>query len=146
MLHRYHRIPLLFLLVALCFAVSGCGDGRPKRVAVSGQVLIDGKPLTRGYVRFIPPDGRPSSGPLDDQGRFVLSCFETGDGALVGTHQVEVGSQQPLDERSVKWHAPKKYAAASTSGLTQTIDGPTESVVINLSWDGKPGPFIEIVE
>jgi len=24
---------------------AGCGEGRPRRVAVSGQVLIDGKPF-----------------------------------------------------------------------------------------------------
>ena len=38
---------LLVLLTPLTF---GCDDGRPKRVPVSGQVLIDGEPLRGGIV------------------------------------------------------------------------------------------------
>ena len=44
---------LLPALAMVC-SMAGCGDGRPTRVPVSGQVLIDGAPLTHGYVRFTP--------------------------------------------------------------------------------------------
>lgn len=144
MLRRICRSTLW--LAAICFVATGCGDGRPARVPVAGQVLIDGKPLTRGYIRFVPAEGRPSTGNLDADGRFTLTCFETGDGALVGTHRVEVNGQQAIDDRQMKWHAPKKYATVTTSGLTQQIESPTDSLQINLSWDGTPGPFVEIVE
>jgi hypothetical protein len=144
-MHSKLAYPTL-LFAAICLAATGCGDGRPARVPVAGQVLIDGKPLTRGYVRFVPAEGRPSTGNLDADGRFTLTCFETGDGALVGTHRVEVNGQQAIDDRQMKWHAPKKYATVTTSGLTQQIESPTDSLQINLSWDGAPGPFVEIVE
>jgi hypothetical protein len=132
------------VIVLLSFtAITGCGDGRPKRVPVSGQVLIDGKPLTHGYVQFAPGDSRASTGGLDNNGRFVLTCFEMGDGAVTGKHQVAVMSQEAIGQESIKWHAPKKYASAATSGLEQEITGPTDSVKIELTWGSEKGPFVE---
>ncbi len=50
----------LILLTTLSVVVlPGCGDGRPTRVPISGQVLIDGKPLTTGAVRLVPAGARP---------------------------------------------------------------------------------------
>jgi hypothetical protein len=42
----------------------------------------------------------------------------------------------------MKWHAPKKYFRYKSSGLTEEITGPTDSLVINLTWDGGK-PFVE---
>jgi hypothetical protein len=123
--------------------MSGCGDGRPARVPVSGQVLIDGKPLTHGYVRFAPADSRASTGSLNSEGKFTLTCFEPGDGVVLGVHEVTVMAQEPIGQETMKWHAPKKYADPTTSSLTQEIKEPTDSVVINLTWGGLKGPVIE---
>ncbi len=136
----------LILLAALSMIlVLGCGDGRPKRVPVSGQVLVDGKPLTTGDLRLVPDDARPAWAKIGPDGRFTLKTFEDGDGVVPGTHPVAVRATEMLDRRRIKWHAPKKYANDQTSGLTATIDGPTDSLVIKLTWDGGK-PFIEIVE
>ena len=123
----------------------GCGDGRPDRVPVSGTVLIDGQPLKHGYVRFVPTGARASGGEVDGSGRFSLTCFEPGDGAVLGTHRVEVMTRERLTETKSLWHAPKKYADFKSSGLTQEIDGPSDSVEIHLSWEGGK-PFVEIDE
>jgi hypothetical protein len=123
------------LLVAACF--TGCSDGRPVIVPVSGQVLLDGKPLTYGFVRFSPGDGRVSMGRLDENGRFRLTCYESGDGAIVGTHRIAVQTHEILKDAKIKWHAPRKYANYATSGLTQEISQPTDSVVIKLTWGTK---------
>jgi hypothetical protein len=131
---------LVFLLTTV--AVIGCGDGRPDRLAVSGQVLIDGNPLTYGFIRFVPQGGRPSGGRLDAEGRFTLSCYGENDGIIPGTHRVEVDASEWLSATQRKWHAPKKYFRYRTSGLTQQITGPTDSLLINLSWDGGK-PFVE---
>lgn len=143
MLNKLHL--LAFIGLAVCSLV-GCGDDRPSRVLISGQVLIDGKPVPKGYVRFIPANGRPSTGKLDAEGRFTLGCFEPGDGAIVGSHRVEVNGKEFIDDTHVRWHAPKKYAQADTSGLTQEVSAPNDSLIINVSWDGKPGPFVEVLE
>lgn len=123
------------LLVTACFL--GCSDGRPPMVPVSGQVLIDGKPLTHGFVRFSSGDGRVSMGRLDENGRFRLTCYEPGDGAIIGSHRVAVLTHEIIGDAKIKWHAPRKYANYATSGLTQEISQPTDSIVINLTWGTK---------
>jgi hypothetical protein len=131
--------------VAVAITATGCGDGRPKRVPVAGQVLIDGKPLSFGYVGFVPENARSSVAKLDAQGRFKMSCFDAEDGVVLGKHAVEVIAREPIGEDKLKWHAPKKYASIDTSGLSEEITAPTNSLTIQLTWDGQPGPFIEVL-
>src|SRR4051812_7957181 len=87
---QFRSVPscLSLSLIAL-FLTGGC-DSRPTRVPVSGKVLIDGEPLTYGAVVFSPEGGRQSSGIIDKAGHFTLTCFEPGDGALIGKHHVQV--------------------------------------------------------
>jgi hypothetical protein len=137
--------PLAISAAFVLATVVGCGDGRPKRVPVSGQVLIDGKPLSFGYVGFVPENHRASVAKLDDQGRFTMNCFDEGDGVVVGKHAVEIIAREPIGEDKLKWHAPKKYSSIETSGLVEQITTPTDSLTIKLTWDGQPGPFIEVI-
>lgn len=130
------------LLLTLATLQIGCNDGRPARVPVSGQVLIDGQPLTHGHVQFVPQGTRASAGVLDKEGRFTLRCFDKSDGAVRGSHTVVISGAEPLGSTKTIWHAPKKYASASTSGVTQEINGPTPDVVIKISWEGGQ-PFVE---
>jgi len=139
------RDGLILLAIWSMIVLPGCGDGRPKRVPISGQVLIDGKPLTTGDLRLVPADARPAWAKIGPDGRFTLKTFEDGDGAVLGTHPVAIRATEMLGPKKIKWHAPKKYANDRTSGLTATIDGPTDSLVIELTWDGGK-PFIEIIE
>jgi len=130
------------VLLLLVILPAGCGEKRPVRVPVSGQVLIDGKPLGLGFIRFVPADARASGGPIGPDGRFTLTCYDGEDGAVVGTHRIEVAAGEDLGERTKRWHAPKKYADVATSGLTQEITGPTDALVVELTWDGG-APFVE---
>ncbi len=136
------RILTLLCLTAIVATFVGCSDGRPGRVPMSGQVLIDGQPLTHGYVRFVPKDARPSGAQLDEQGRFTLSCYGEKDGIIPGMHQLEVDASEWISNKQRKWHAPPKYFRYKTSGLTQEITESTESIVVNLTWDGGK-PFVE---
>lgn len=133
------------LFIGLCSAfvfLVGCGDGRPTRVPISGQVLIDGEPLARGTVKLVPTGARPSSGKIGPDGRFVLSCYEGEDGAIPGTHRVAVAANEALGDTAMKWYAPKKYADFRNSGLTVTIDEENPDLKIELTWDGGK-PYIE---
>jgi hypothetical protein len=138
------RLPsvAIALLALITVAAAGCGDGRAKRVPVSGVVKIDGVPVTTGFITFVPTEGRSASGDIDAQGRFTLSSYEPGDGVLIGTHNVEVMAREAVSETSARWHAPKKYTSHKTSGITVDIDQPTSDLEINLTWDGGK-PFIE---
>jgi len=138
------RVLTLLSLSTIAVALVGCGDGRQARVLMSGQVLIDGQPLTYGSVRFVPKDARASVAKLDKEGRFTLSCYGKKDGVIPGVHRVQVNASEWISDNQRKWHAPPKYFRYKTSGLTQEITESTESLVINLTWDGGK-PFVERV-
>jgi len=130
----------LFVLSVGLFAVlaSGCDRG-PSLIPVSGQVLIDGKPLTYGGIQVVPTSGQPAYSQLDSDGRFRLMTNEQ-EGVVKGTHAVLVSAVEPISEYENKAHAPEKYGSAATSGLTVTINEPTDDLKIELSWGGERPP------
>jgi hypothetical protein len=135
---------LLTLGVLLLAAATGCGDGRPARVAVSGMVTIDGAPVTRGNIKFVPERGRPSFGEIGPDGRFTLTCYDGKDGAILGKHRVQVDPNRPISEKKMEIFAPKKYADFRTSGLEVVVDKPVDDMKVELTWGNeKKGPYIE---
>lgn len=131
--------------VALLLGVSvGCSKGID-RVKVAGQVLIDGEPLTVGFIRVYPEGARDSSSKLDSEGRFDLRTYKPGDGIPLGTHVVTVNGSEWLNATRKKWHSPPKYARVATSSLSIDVTGPTEDVVIELTWGGGK-PFVEVIK
>src|SRR5262245_63307576 len=99
--NRQMRIACVVSLAAMA-AESGCGVGRPKRVPIPGQVLLDCKPLDYGFVEFFADNSRPSMGKLDEQGRFSLTCYELNDDAIVGTNRIAVTAREPLTGNRVR--------------------------------------------
>jgi hypothetical protein len=136
------RAAVVAVAAVLVPTLFGCGDGRPQRVHVSGTVFIDGRPITSGFITLKPEGARASMGKIGKDGRFTLTCFEEGDGAVEGTHAVVVNAFEEVDSKTLRWLAPKKYSNPKTSGKTVTIDGPTDSLTIELSWEGGQ-PFLE---
>ncbi|MCA9237576.1 MAG: hypothetical protein KDA44_19015 [Planctomycetales bacterium] len=128
--------------LALLLNAVGCGDGRPTRVAVSGTVTIDGKPLTHGNIKFVPTGARPSAGKIDENGHFTLTCYDGDDGVVLGKHRVAVSASKILSESKIQWFAPKKYADFRASGLEYDITEPNDDLRIELTWDGGK-PFVE---
>jgi len=124
--------------------LAGCGDGRPKVVPVSGRVLIDGQPVRSGTICVIPENARAAAGDIGPDGWFVLSCFGERDGVTPGTHRVTVTSFERIDDMTRKWLVPKKYSDIDGSGLTVTVDGPNDSLTVNLTWGGEK-PLVERV-
>jgi hypothetical protein len=132
-----------FLLVGLAIAsAAGCSDAKPERVPISGTVLIDGQPVDRGSVMFVNGQTRPAMSVIDKDGRFQLTCFQPGDGAVLGKHKVKVTVSEGIDEHSMRWFAPKKYADENTSGLEVEVTEPRDDMKIELTWDGGK-PFVE---
>jgi hypothetical protein len=132
---------LLLLLGSL--VIMGCGDGRPTRVPVSGTVLIDGQPLGRGNIKFVPADGRPSAGKIAADGSFTLTCYDGNDGALLGQHRVQVASNRIISDSQIEWFAPPEYADFRTSGITVEVTEPIDDVKIELTWGNRKGPYIQ---
>jgi hypothetical protein len=139
---RFALGPFRLLPVALAaFVVWGCSKG-PDLVPVSGQVLIDGQPLTAGHIQFIPENERPASGEIGADGRFTLTTYDDGDGCARGTHQIVVMASKQLSPTRTQHLAPPKYGAIGRSGLTATIDESTEDLKVELTWDGGR-PYVE---
>lgn len=137
------RLPSLLLSLWLAGAC-GCSDGRPDRVAVSGKVLIDGTPVTRGSIKFVPEHGRPSFGSIGADGSFTLTCYDGADGALPGRHRVQVDANRPISEKKMEIFTPKRYADFRTSGIEVEISKPVRDVTIELTWGKeRKGPYIE---
>ncbi|MFN3189467.1 MAG: hypothetical protein ACE361_03005 [Aureliella sp.] len=79
--------------------LSGCGGGIKKfpTAPVSGVVLCDGKPVPLAMVFFEPIAegtdavvGKPGFSRADEDGKFTLSTYGDGDGAVVAKHRVRV--------------------------------------------------------
>ncbi|MCO6043278.1 hypothetical protein NG895_05110 [Aeoliella sp. ICT_H6.2] len=140
--HSYALVALWLMALSVCL---GCGDKHEGIVPVSGTVTIDGQPLTIGQVRILAKDHRAAMGRIQPDGSFTMSCFELSDGAPIGTHLATVSAVESINERSNRWHAPKKYANKVSSDLWVTIDGPTDDLKIELTWaDSKQsGPFVD---
>lgn len=146
-------IRILSVLVAsLSFA--GCGADGPEMVPVKGVVHLDGQPIEGASVTFIPTEGgRPATGKTDETGQFELTTITTGDGAIVGDHQVtvtlvkttgkaaevgedglQVGRVDPSTQQ-VEWVVPEKYTRPETSGLRAKV--PTEDDILVLELSAK---------
>ncbi|MHC4181375.1 MAG: hypothetical protein ACYSWU_28080, partial [Planctomycetota bacterium] len=76
----------------VCLILPGCGGGPdlPPVADVSGVVTIDGKPLPRGTIQFVPdeskgPGGATAVGRIGSDGRYTLKTAGV-EGAIVGFH------------------------------------------------------------
>lgn len=132
-------VPVVALAVSVPM-LAGC-DGGIKRYPVAGVVLVDGQPLEHGIVRVYPEGARSAYGKIGKDGKFVLGTYDDNDGTLAGTHVVAVDAREWVGPRKLKWHAPKKYASPK-SGLAVSIEGATDDVSLNLTWDGGEA-FVE---
>lgn len=132
------------VVAGLLSTMFGCSGSSVERVPVSGRVLLDGKPLAHGTIIVTPQGVRPAGSEIVD-GEFSLMTYEAGDGTALGTHSVAISSKEVLGPARQRWLIPKHYSRATTSGLSLTVDGPTDSALFELSW-GKGKPYIENID
>jgi hypothetical protein len=120
---------LLFCAVANLF---GCQNYEKETAIVRGTITLDGNPVTKGTVMFVPRAGRSGRGVIQADGTFQVSTYGDGDGAIVGENQVAVvvvfGEDAKAEE--VKMHLlPVKYASTSTSGIVYDVKAGEENQV-----------------
>jgi hypothetical protein len=121
--------PGLTLALALVVALPGCGGGDPyavKPVSAAGTVTYHGQPVKKGTILFQPvgEQGRPASGTIED-GKFALTTYREGDGAVAGKHEVAVVATEEQKRKdgdtSVKYIVPENYASPESSGVTVDV-------------------------
>jgi hypothetical protein len=93
-----------YLLVAIAVLTLESGCGGPAMAPVRGRLLCKGKPVADAAIIVSPmaanpgdrESGKAASAGTDAEGRFVLSTFKQGDGAIVGKHRFAIS----LDENA----------------------------------------------
>jgi hypothetical protein len=135
-------------MLLIASAAFGCSsnpqaNGDIVRVAVSGEVTLDGKPLPEGKIEFVPLASESADTAVADieGGRYSI-IRAVGPGP--GKHKVKISSHKPIkiaagqapggapDKREPE-KVPKKYNAQSTlevdipSGNSVTLDFPLEN-------------------
>lgn len=99
----------------------GCSSDYPETVRVSGAIIYDGTAVEGARVNFLPARGRPATAGTDAEGKYILTTFESGDGALPGSHTVTVTKIGPVNLNDPYFRPeellPLRYASADTSPL-----------------------------
>lgn len=148
---RFQIVGLGFALPLCVAALPGCGPSRPPTAPVEGVVTLGGQPLEGAAVTFTPVEGgRPATGATDAQGRFRLSTFDPGDGAILGEHVATVYKEEAasvvVEEGDLdggpagpattpRLLVPARYTSRETSELRFTVTRRMAPVEIALSPD-----------
>ncbi len=114
------------ILGTLLTGCGGSGAKLPPLAPVSGRVTLDGSPVPRGTVTFVPDESKGTKGPtavgqIGPDGRFTLQTAQQ-PGAVVGHHKVRIRARQepktPQEEGKEPSLIPTKYENENTSGLS----------------------------
>ncbi len=137
------------ILSFACLAILsiGCGPDGPELYEVSGTATHNGKPLADLEIRFFPVDGsRPSTGKLDENGKFTLTFSKNRQGAVGGEHVVSVEFQTTdpdlmmardegrldLSQTGDLQPVLEKYGNSETSPYRVTISEDTDDLELKL--------------
>jgi hypothetical protein len=122
----YHSVYVRFVPFLILALATGCSDSdRMQTAPVKGVVTYKGKPVPNGTIMFMPSaGGKAATGELDKEGRFELTTYSDGDGAVLGSHDIAVVALEEMkdvlpEQRSglPKPLVPDKYLSHTTSGL-----------------------------
>ena len=149
---------IVLLLSTTSLSTIGCGNSQFEFAPVSGQILLDGKPVSGARVVFMPQAngdklmvGPYSNGETDDEGRFQLESVEPrpNQGAVVGPHRVVISTRKThLDpnDRDIEIvdspeTIPRPYTNYRKTPLSFDVpsDGSDEA---NFELDGKLGKLL----
>jgi hypothetical protein len=80
-------------------ASAGCGSSGPPMGTVSGVVTLDGKPMPKMMVVFVPKEGgQTSTATTNSDGKYEL-LGASSKGALIGLHTVSITTvKEPVTE------------------------------------------------
>jgi hypothetical protein len=152
---------LLAVVLLGSLLVLGCagqpGADHPATYAVTGTVTHNGQPVEGATVAFQAAAGSGGAiGVTDAGGKYALTTFKSGDGAVPGEYKVKVfkyksQASAAVDESSEDYVAPTeneqtagsenllpaKYADPATSGFTATVSEDASKNVFDLTLEGE---------
>lgn len=137
----------LIAVMVACGLGWGCGgdSGELPTVPVSGTLNVDGKPVSKGTVHFHPEKGPAATGFVQD-GKFKLTTYKEGDGAIPGKTRVavEVVEEVPMKDGDTtsKSLIPAKFMNPDKSGLRLEVR-PSGYSNLQIDIKGDAGSFKE---
>lgn len=133
----FHSLSFMLRLHFSCLILGlfvGCGD--TNYATVSGTVTLDGQPVPRGMVQFVPVNDMPTAtGEIGPNGEYRLMSAEK-TGAYVGKHRVRVEARAvPKDERDSFPASliPERYNSEETSKLEFEVTPGSNNIDIKLT-------------
>lgn len=87
-LARWRTIAAMLLAIGGVVSLGCRPPGSAPTVPASGRLVYAGRPLAGIDVVFTPSEGRRGFATTDADGRFTMSTFARGDGAVPGRHVV----------------------------------------------------------
>lgn len=141
---RVTSSPRWVLLALAALGVTGCSGDPNRPYPVRGVVVFEddrpAKELAGGSVTFVPisePERAVSSGTINEDGTFTLSCRREGDGAFPGTHRVEVAPPAKEDEDdNPKARRPRVALDASTAVQEVTVEARSNEITLKVKRAG----------
>jgi hypothetical protein len=136
MSRRIAGFVLVCIVAASIVTAGGCSKrrvNRPQTFPVKGVVTMGGEPLAGATVMFNPvaSGGSGAIALTDDQGRYKLTTFDSGDGAVAGEYRVAFvktifPKQEGVDPMVAMSGDPKnvlplKLADSEKSGFKATV-------------------------
>ncbi|MGL6073431.1 MAG: hypothetical protein ACRC8S_04635 [Fimbriiglobus sp.] len=138
----------IFSLLTLAFVI-GCGgsstpiEGAPQAHPVSGVLTMKGAPMAGAIITFYPlaSKGKYDAAPsaiADQDGRYKLTTYSTGDGAPTGEYRVTIywpGKRRgtPNEEGDLPPDQLKEvYAGKTTSKLKATVEARENTIDFKL--------------
>lgn len=146
MKYRIQPILATFAFVALSIAVGGCGGAFD--ATVSGEVTLDGEPISTGTVTFKPTgNGSMAYAKIDESGTYRL---RTGReiGLPPGEYQVTVVAREQSREAygkeggpppAGKMITPEWYRSTDSSGLSFQVESGSNQIDLSLTTEPPPG-------
>lgn len=143
-LHGRGMVAFCSFCLVMCSLLAGCGSSSEGIVPVSGVVTYQGKLVPEGQIVFYPVGGgRPSSGEIQSDGSYTLTCYDEDDGAAMGRHRVTVtafttdekttddffGSGKPVKR---VWLVPEKYSRRESTTLQVEVETGSEKIDFDL--------------
>jgi hypothetical protein len=127
------------LIVSFCAACNQSLPAAKATVGAGGTVVFsNGKPVRCAYIILEPKDpsqGVTATGWIDQEGKFSLRSYSTGDpdGAVKGEYLVRLepydpGTKVPLPKGVTPSEIPSRYQKTSTSSLKAEIMEETDSL------------------
>lgn len=123
---RTYQAGAVWILLFLGISATGCGGSSNPVAPVNGVVTLNGQPVADMVVTFTPvpgktatvgddnQPGKSATGNTDAEGKFTLSTYERGDGALIGEHKVTVFGTGP--NPTPPGNVPKDFTLEVKSG------------------------------